>query len=294
MGLFSKEACAICGKEVGALSRTKIQNKEFICNDCDDGCSSFIDLYKLTKDEVVAHIEYMSKFQKLYDEEFIGVVGSNCTYPSNPRDSGIIFADKIGMFRIVTSGAGGRKIPEIFRFDHVAKYEPFIDYVPGNDKEIKEAGVVLSFLNSRDTMFGSNNKGLRPHPFVDKDIKIVLMKSPREKEIATLENMLDHVIGHFNHVFGVNDAKKALIQIGLTKDEKRKVQAGTDMLKGGIAMIKAAKAQQAGEEVDEEAIKEQLQQAADSAQDAQTSGLAVYSRAADEAEARAWGAPATS
>ena len=34
MGLFSKEACTFCGTEVGALKRSKLATKEFICNDC--------------------------------------------------------------------------------------------------------------------------------------------------------------------------------------------------------------------------------------------------------------------
>ncbi|MBQ2697640.1 MAG: DUF4428 domain-containing protein, partial [Clostridia bacterium] len=34
MGLFSKEACTFCGTEVGALKRSKLATKEYICNDC--------------------------------------------------------------------------------------------------------------------------------------------------------------------------------------------------------------------------------------------------------------------
>ena len=34
MGVFSKEICAFCGTEVGALKRSKLATKEFICNDC--------------------------------------------------------------------------------------------------------------------------------------------------------------------------------------------------------------------------------------------------------------------
>ena len=61
------------------------------------------------------------------------------------------------------------------------------------------------------------------------------------------------------------------------------------MLKGGLAMLIAAKAMKAREEVDEEAVKEQLQKASDMANDASTSGLAKYTRAADEAEQRVYG-----
>ena len=46
-----------------------------------------------------------------------------------------------------------------------------------------------------------------------------------------------------------------------SKDEKKNVQAGTAMLKNGIRMLKEAKAQKAGEEVDEEVLNEQPQAA---------------------------------
>lgn len=34
MGLFSKETCTFCNTEVGALKRSKLATKEYICNDC--------------------------------------------------------------------------------------------------------------------------------------------------------------------------------------------------------------------------------------------------------------------
>ena len=34
MGLFSKESCILCGNEVGAMNRTKLNNGTFICSDC--------------------------------------------------------------------------------------------------------------------------------------------------------------------------------------------------------------------------------------------------------------------
>ena len=291
MGLFSKETCALCGKEVGALKRTKIQNKEFICNDCDDGCSTFIDLYKLNKDEIVQHIEHMKKLEKLYNEVFVPS-SKKSSYPSSPRDFGIIFADEVGMFQVMTSSSGGRHAKELFRYDQVAGYEGYTDTSSNSTngkEEIKEAGVKITFLDPRGQQFASNNKGLRPHPFVEKEIKIVLASRPRERDYESAENMVSSVVRKFDYIFGVNDDSTALFSIRGSKNQQRKMQAGSDMLKGGIAMIKAAKAQKAGEEVDQEAVQAQLQQAADSASDAQTSGLARYSRAADEAEQRAWG-----
>ena len=32
--LFSKQTCAFCGNQVGAMSRKKMQDKNFICKEC--------------------------------------------------------------------------------------------------------------------------------------------------------------------------------------------------------------------------------------------------------------------
>ena len=288
MGLFSKEACAICGKEVGALKRTKIQNKEFICNECDDECSKYIDLYLLTKDDAIHHIESMRMQEKLYRELFEPAM-KNGLYIKSRKGGGIAFCDELGMFQIFDIfGNAGRKMHEIFRYDQVMGYEPYAETVPGKSDEYSEIGVKISFLGNAGLNVG-NNAGRRPHPFIEKDIKLCFEKKPGKKEAEKAIDTAEDICRKFDRIFGVKDAEKALIQIGLTKDEKRKVQAGSDMIKGGLSMLKAAKAMKAGEEVDEEAVKEQLQKASDSADDANTSGLARFTRAADDAEQRAWG-----
>ena len=32
--IFGKKNCALCGKECGMMHRSKIKNKEFLCDDC--------------------------------------------------------------------------------------------------------------------------------------------------------------------------------------------------------------------------------------------------------------------
>lgn len=288
MGLFSKEACAICGKEVGALKRTKIQNKEFICNECDDECSQYVDLYLLTKDDVISHIETMRMQEKLYAEVFEPVKAKENRITGR-KNGGISFCDELGMFRVIDGfGNSGRKMHEIFRYDQVMGYEPYAETVPGKNDEYSEIGVKINFAGN-DRLGMGDSYGKRQHPFVEKEIKLCLEKKPSQKDAEKAIDTAESICRKFDWIFGVDDSSKALIQIGLTKDEKRKVQAGTDMVKGGLSMLKAAKAKKAGEEVDEEAVKDQLQKAADSASDANTSGLAKYTRAADEAEQRVRG-----
>lgn len=67
-GTFGKQTCAFCGNEVGMMKRTKIKNKEFICNDCGCGCSRYIQKYRYTKDELLGHMEYMKRQGRLYEQ----------------------------------------------------------------------------------------------------------------------------------------------------------------------------------------------------------------------------------
>ena len=50
------------------MKRTKIKNKEFICNDCGCGCSRYIQKYRYTKDELLGHMEYMKRQGRLYEQ----------------------------------------------------------------------------------------------------------------------------------------------------------------------------------------------------------------------------------
>ncbi|MDO4961196.1 MAG: DUF4428 domain-containing protein [Eubacteriales bacterium] len=51
MGLFSKETCAVCGKQVGALSRTKMKSGDYICGDCPKKLTAFIQPNQITLDD---------------------------------------------------------------------------------------------------------------------------------------------------------------------------------------------------------------------------------------------------
>ena len=56
MGLFSKETCAFCGTEVGALKRSKLATKEFICNDCKRKTNYFARMSYTSKEIGRAHV----------------------------------------------------------------------------------------------------------------------------------------------------------------------------------------------------------------------------------------------
>lgn len=278
-GTFGKQTCAFCGAEVGMLKRTKIKNKEFICNDCRGKCSRFIEVYRFTKDELMEHMEYMKRQEKMYNE----VLGTPSVCVPGAGNELIEFYDEHGMFRIRNTDYDNRYTKELFRYDQVASYEPFCDEEAGDtsDKKVfKGCGVIINLVGSKvDT--AEIGVGLRPHPYIDRPIKVTVNK--RDQHIGTLD--VNHIISHFDYIFGVNDDTKGLFSFGPTKQQKREGEALKAM--GGMfsAAIKAAKN---GGEVSEE-TKQQVMDAMNKVEDANTSGLAEYSRRADAAEEKVFG-----
>ena len=274
---FGKQPCAFCGAQVGMLKRTKIKNKEFICNDCKRTCSRFIQVYRLTKDELLGHMEYMKRQEKLYNE----VVGDpSDVIPSASSEQSIEFYDDCGMFRIRDNDYDGRYTKELFRYDQVAKYEPFCNESEpeeqGKPKVFDSCGVIITLAGAQ-TDASELPKGIRPHPYITQEIEVVVNK--RDKHIGELD--VNHIISHFDYIFGVNDDTKGLFNFGPTTQQKREGAALQAMAGVFGAAIKAAKTGEVSEEV-----KDQVQDAMNKVDDAATSGLSKYTRLADEAEAK--------
>ena len=128
--IFGKKTCAFCGGECGVLSRTKIKGDEFICSKCDDMCSFYIKKSRFTKDDLKGHMEYMKRSDQIYKE--IALCGEKSErFPSATSRQGIEFFDDIGMFRIIDgSKDNNERYPkEMFRYDQVSYYKPYINEV---------------------------------------------------------------------------------------------------------------------------------------------------------------------
>lgn len=271
---FGKQTCAFCGKEVGMMSRDKIKNDEFICSDCKRTCSRYIQVYRMTKDELLGHMEYMKRQGKLV-ESMEGLKARRV--PSAGRQ-GILFYDEAGMFRIYDADKDHRYAMEMIRYDQVAQYEPYLEEgepdEPGKEKVFGECGVKITLVGGMDDL-SQMPKGLRAHPYITQEITVKV--NDRDKHIGELD--VNQIIGHFNHIFGVGDDTKGLFSFGPTKQQKREREAMKAM--GGMfkETIKAAKT---GEVSEDAAAK--VTDAMNKVDDAATSGLAKYSRLADEAE----------
>ena len=273
---FGKQTCAFCGKEVGMMSRDKIKNDEFICSDCKRTCSRYIQVYRLTKDELLGHMEYMKRQGQLV--EAMEALKER-RIPSAGRQ-GILFYDEAGMFRIYDMDKDHRYAMEMIRYDQVAKYEPYLEEgepdEPGKPKVFGECGVKLTLVGGMDDL-SQIPKGLRAHPYITQEITVKV--NDRDKHIGELD--VNQIISHFNSIFGVNDDTKGLFSFGPTTQQKREGAALKAM--GGV-FKEAIKSAKTGE-VSEDAMA-RVQDAMDKVDDAATGGLAKYSRLADEAEAK--------
>ncbi len=117
--LFSKEACAFCGKEVGAMHRSKLKGGDFACNECAAKCSEFVRLSEMEKDTVEAHIQFMEKRSAIYDNQFKGKAKN--TFFNNRRNYGLAFCDELGMVAIINF-KNKRQNTEVLRYDEIASY----------------------------------------------------------------------------------------------------------------------------------------------------------------------------
>lgn len=271
--LFGKKPCVLCGAEVGAMHRDKIKNKEYVCNECARKCSQFVRLSEMDKETVQEHISFMEKREKIY-EQYLAQKGS---YPSALHHFGIVVNDEIGMLAIRDKPNSKKKVyHEVIRYDEIESYESYKETTTTDGKEVfKESGVKLKLVSSRSSTTSTANeqRGLRVHPYVTHEIKLCFNKNEKDAGDGL------GIIQHLDQIFGVRDNEHGFLGLGMSKAEKRDLQAKTDMAKLMGGVLKSAVKGESGE-----GLQEQFAQAQQSADDAMTGGLAVYSRRADEAE----------
>lgn len=280
--IFGKKTCAFCGGECGMMSRTKIKGDEYICSKCDDMCSNFIRKSRFTKPELEGHMEYMKRSDRIYKEVILPNVQKHECYPSATQRQGIEFFDDFGMFRIMDGSRDHKENypKELFRYDQVASYEPYYEEAEpeeaGKPKVFHEGGIIIRLVGALDDTT-KMQKGLRAHPYITEEIKVCFATNDREKE--NYLKYAENAIHHFDYIFGVES--KGLFSFGMSKQEKRDLKAAVAFTKTAFDAVKVAK--NGGEITDEK--KAEIMENMNAIDDAQTGGLAVYTRAADAAEA---------
>ena len=261
--LFSKEACAFCGKEVGAMHRSKLKGGEYACNECAAKCSEFVRLSEMDKAAVEEHIRFMEKRNGIYDKLFNGKPQD--TYFNNRRNYGLAFCDELGMVAIINF-KNRRQNTEVLRYDEIASYEPYYEKTAEDGKE------VFKEMMNDDAV----KRGMRQHPYITRDLRLCFRTDEKERDYA------DNAAAQLDTIFGVSDGKRGLFQFGPTREEKRQIEAGARMAGMLGSVIKGAVTGDA----DEEKLAQQFNDAGAAADAANTGGLSKYTKAADAAEAQ--------
>ena len=285
MGLFSKEECCFCNQKVGMLSRKKLRDKKYICKDCEKNCSAFIDVSKFDSEYVKQHFEYMKKQNELYKKEFASIPKEEKIF-AEYQFNGLVFADSIAMFEVITSKTEKKNYKELFRYDQIKDYDIYtiLNNQEGG-KKYSEVGVKIEFYCKE----GINSVGMTEqekamaHPYVE-TIKIYYGKNvDNDLGVATAINHLDEIfLREPRYKTLGRNIKEAFTG---TESERRNLKQGVDTLKalGGLA-----KAKLSGDEEGLESAKANMKNTIESTVNLASGNRLKYKEIADAAEKRAW------
>ena len=278
--LFGKQTCCICGSECGPMSRTKIKNKEFVCDTCARSASLYVRLSEMDKDEVKAHMKFMEDRNRAYEEVLKNQTGGRvATFPSSKieADAYTCYLD-YGVLAIKhKTDVKHKNYTEVIRFDEIDSMEYYEEKNPaseGKPATFKEFGVKFKLVSDKpgaSRAKDSINNNPHAHPYIHHEIKLCLTKD--EKYAKSLDSILTYLA---KSVFGTDDDRSRFFS--MSKNEKAQLQAGVDMANLIGSAIKATK----DGETDTAAIQEQFEKAQASTERANVGRLADFSRAADE------------
>ena len=279
--LFAKQNCAVCGKECGTMHRSKLRDGQFLCDDCGNKCSKYIRLSELTLDEAKEHMEYMARMKRVFDEVFNKTEFRVNEYPSTPTQMGLVFCDELGMLYIDDRTGGRGKMPELIRYDQIASYEEYLDETPakepGQEPTLNGGGLKLKLVQPRSITEAQTQRGMRPHPYIKQELVICFSKRDR-REIGYAHIARQHL----DHIFGVHDNETSLFGRRMSTAEERELKGQMGMI-GAMGAVASA-AMKGGQLSEQE--KARFVENINLANDAQTGGMALYSRRADEAFAK--------
>ena len=130
MGLFDKEACTFCGTEVGALERSKLATKEFICNDCKRKTNYFARMDYTSKENAQRMMDILAQEEADFEVSFDAAEGrfaraerSFNTWDLGSKRVHYRCNTTIGAFQINMSEMSRYEHTPVFWFSRMMPYE---------------------------------------------------------------------------------------------------------------------------------------------------------------------------
>ncbi len=132
MGLFSKETCVLCGSEVGSLSRTKLNNGNFLCSECvaKVGISQGFSMDTLKG----LSVDKIKKRIKQHEEDTKENLYRVSKFTPSYKVGGYVWFDDSNKWFVFPKGTFSSKIENCYVF----KYDEIIDY------EVLEDGTTIT------------------------------------------------------------------------------------------------------------------------------------------------------
>ncbi|MDO4961858.1 MAG: DUF4428 domain-containing protein [Eubacteriales bacterium] len=134
MGLFDKVNCCICGAKVGMLTRMKLADGNYICDDCVSKCGmgqDGITFGEMNMHDVQELMKYTADNRKLYETRFretdaveLNVLGSEKVFSADGNNGWWIDAHQFE--------------PDLYSFDQISEWEMIIDTEEKSEEELKE------------------------------------------------------------------------------------------------------------------------------------------------------------
>lgn len=234
MKFFGKEACKLCGAEVGALNRTKLTDKgekKYVCRECSSTkVSPYVELGYMSEEDVLRHLDQRQKDAadyELYFKDFSYPKPSEL-FSETPYGSWRLGDYELRLHRESGNYVIWQEYPregqtfDIFNQDEVQGACIWGEYKGGKDGNKKlpdTTHMTLTELREypdRD-LLKLNLTIFTTHPFLSTIEVPIITKPGREDAVARIrENALDIVKG-FN-----GDIREDLDEFKTTKREFRK------------------------------------------------------------------------
>ena len=246
MGLFSKEACAFCGKEVGAMHRTKVSGGDYLCTDCSFLTHPFIRNDKLNKEQVKALMEEMAQ-----DEELFQSIEWDKPYDYNIGGKRFALLNHRGEdeFVIISPETAKYKNHAVFRKSLVRPYDKNLDWSiqqgnqpfpqPLSKSEIEK----LVTLTEKKDHEGKTDCWVLFIPYFREHMNIQI-KIPGSAK----QNQLDGFVGGIRDTIGYYNASKTVNPYVRDKMQK------TNAIQTASEIVKAAVKGESVEEIGEKLI----------------------------------------
>ncbi|MBO2528143.1 MAG: hypothetical protein CW335_08270 [Clostridiales bacterium] len=134
MGLFSKEACTFCGKEVGMMHRSKLKTKEYICSDCRNKTNPYARMDYTSRDAAQRMMEAMPQDAAWLDQEIARLEDENAEkkirfvvqdrhdYDLGSKHVVYTCVHTLGVFQLYCSDQSHYAYNPVLFFDHILPY----------------------------------------------------------------------------------------------------------------------------------------------------------------------------